>query len=72
MVEDIKMNTFQEVEDCEYIYIELMDGSQGKIKKSVLANLIKAKLKNHFYRIIQKLLKIAIVLVLMRIMVYIG
>ena len=52
MGEDIKMNAFQEVEDYEYIYVELADGSQAKI--------------------IQKLLTIAIVLALMRIMVYIG
>ena len=33
MVEDIKMNAFQEVEDYEYIYVELADGSQAKMKK---------------------------------------
>ena len=38
MVEDIKMNAFQEVEDYEYIYVELADGSQAKIKKSTYEN----------------------------------
>lgn len=31
MVEDIKMNAFQEVEDYEYIYVELADGSQANL-----------------------------------------
>lgn len=48
MVEDIKMNAFQEVEDYEYIYVELADGSQAKIKKSVLANLIRTEIKESF------------------------
>ena len=48
MVEDIKMNAFQEVEDYEYIYVELADGSQAKIKKSVLANLLRTEIKESF------------------------
>lgn len=48
MGEDIKMNAFQEVEDYEYIYVELADGSQAKIKKSVLANLIRTEIKESF------------------------
>ena len=35
MVEDIKMNAFQEVEDYEYIYVELADGSQAKEERSL-------------------------------------
>lgn len=34
--QDIKMNQFQVVTDAPYIYVELADGSQGKIKKSDL------------------------------------
>lgn len=48
MGEDIKMNAFQEVEDYEYIYVELADDSQAKIKKSVLANLIRIEIKESF------------------------
>ena len=36
--QDIKMNQFQVVTDAPYIYVELADGSQGKIKKSDLLN----------------------------------
>lgn len=34
--QDIKMNQFQVVTDAPYVYVELADGSQGKIKKSDL------------------------------------
>ena len=34
--QDIKMNQFQIVSDAPYVYVELADGSQGKIKKSDL------------------------------------
>ncbi len=34
--QDIAMNQFQMVTDAPYIYVELADGSQGKIKKSDL------------------------------------
>ena len=37
---DIAMNQFQIVSDAPYIYVELADGSQGKIKKSDLANVM--------------------------------
>ena len=37
---DIAMNQFQIVSDAQYVYIELADGSQGKIKKSDLANVM--------------------------------
>ena len=37
---DIEMNTFSPATDCEYIYIELANGSQGKIKKSDLAKIV--------------------------------
>mgnify|MGYP001030270871 FL=1 len=33
---DIKMNQFQIVSGAPYVYVELADGSQGKIKKSNL------------------------------------
>ena len=36
--QDIAMNQFQMVTDAPYIYVELADGSQGKIKKSDLLN----------------------------------
>ena len=36
--DDIAMNQFQIVSDAPYIYVELADGSQGKIKKSDLLN----------------------------------
>jgi hypothetical protein len=36
--QDIKMNQFQVVTDAPYIYVELADGSQGKIKKNDLLN----------------------------------
>ena len=36
--QDIKMNQFQIVSDAPYVYVELADGSQGKIKKSDLLN----------------------------------
>lgn len=38
--QDIKMNQFQIVSDAPYIYVELADGSQGKIKKTDLINLL--------------------------------
>ena len=38
--QDIAMNQFQMVTDAPYIYVELADGSQGKIKKSDLANVV--------------------------------
>ena len=44
MAEDIKMNVFPQVTSAEYIYGELVDGSQIKIKKSDLACLIGALL----------------------------
>lgn len=34
--QDIKMNQFQIVSNASYVYVELADGSQGKIKKSNL------------------------------------
>ena len=34
--QDIKMNQFQIVSGAPYVYVELADGSQGKIKKSDL------------------------------------
>ena len=34
--QDIKMNQFQIVSGAPYVYVELADGSQGKIKKSNL------------------------------------
>jgi len=34
--QDIKMNQFQIVSNASYVYVELADGSQGKIKKSDL------------------------------------
>ena len=40
--DDIAMNQFQVVTDAPYIYVELADGSQGKIKKSDLAEVIRA------------------------------
>ena len=42
MAEDIKMNQFQIVTDADYVYVELADGSQGKIKKSDLVEVIRA------------------------------
>lgn len=36
--QDIAMNQFQVATDAPYIYVELADGSQGKIKKSDLLN----------------------------------
>lgn len=36
--DDIAMNQFQIVSDAPYVYVELADGSQGKIKKSDLLN----------------------------------
>ncbi len=38
--QDIAMNQFQIVTGAPYIYVELADGSQGKIKKSDLANIM--------------------------------
>lgn len=42
MAEDIKMNVFPQVTNAEYIYGELVDGSQVKINKNELACLIGA------------------------------
>lgn len=39
---DIAMNQFQIVSDAPYVYVELADGSQGKIKKSDLVEVIRA------------------------------
>lgn len=36
MAEDIKMNQFASATDAAYVYVELADGSQGKIKKETL------------------------------------
>ena len=36
--QDIAMNQFQIVSDAPYVYVELADGSQGKIKKNDLLN----------------------------------
>lgn len=38
--EDIRMNNFAQATDADYFYVELADGSQGKMKKSSLASLI--------------------------------
>lgn len=38
--QDIKMNQFQVVTDAPYVYVELADGSQGKIKKSDLIRIV--------------------------------
>lgn len=40
--QDIAMNQFQIVSDAPYVYVELADGSQGKIKKSDLVEVIRA------------------------------
>lgn len=40
--QDIAMNQFQIVTNAPYIYVELADGSQGKIKKEDLANVMNA------------------------------
>lgn len=40
--QDIAMNQFQIVTDAPYVYVELADGSQGKIKKSDLVEVIRA------------------------------
>lgn len=42
MAGDIAMNQFQIVGDASYVYVELADGSQGKIKKSDLVEVIRA------------------------------
>lgn len=41
MAEDIRMNKFQIATDADYFYVELADGSQGKIKKSDLVELMR-------------------------------
>ena len=38
---DIKMNAFAPVSDAAYVYVELADGSQGKIRKADLVELIR-------------------------------
>ena len=40
--EDIKMNQFQIVSDAPYVYVDLANGSQGKIKKSDFVEVIRA------------------------------
>lgn len=40
MEQDIEMNAFTPVNDAEYIYVELANGSQGKMRKSELMQLI--------------------------------
>lgn len=42
--QDIEMNAFKIASDAPYIYVELADGSQGKIKKSDLIELVKSGL----------------------------
>ena len=37
---DIPMNAFQMVSDAPYVYVELADGSQGKIKEGDLFSLL--------------------------------
>lgn len=37
---DIAMNAFTPAMDCECLYVELADGSQGRMKKTELMNLI--------------------------------
>ena len=44
MAEDIKMNSFSQATDAAYIYGELSNGSQVKIKKEDLANIIESYL----------------------------
>lgn len=46
--QDIKMNQFQVVTDAEYIYGETANGSQGKVAKNQLENIIR---KGDVYRI---------------------
>lgn len=46
---DVAMNTFPVVTDAAYIYAEAGDGSQVKIKKSDLANMIKALIPTFGY-----------------------
>lgn len=43
-----RMNEFQQVVDAEYVYAEAADGSQVRIKKSVLWNCIRAELGYSF------------------------
>lgn len=38
---DIRMNNFTPATDVDYFYVELADGSQGKIKKTDVINLLK-------------------------------
>lgn len=40
MAGDIKMNEFASETDCEYIYVELANGNQGKLNKVELIKLI--------------------------------
>lgn len=42
--QDIAMNQFQIVSDAPYVYVELADGSQGKIKKEDLVEIIRANM----------------------------
>jgi len=42
MAEDIKMNSFAQATDAAYIYAEAANGSQVKIKKSDLVEVIRA------------------------------
>ena len=43
--QDIAMNQFQIVTDAPYVYVELADGSQGKIKKSDLIELLSSSFR---------------------------
>ena len=45
---DKRMNEFTLATNAEYIYIELVDGSQAKIKKSVFASLVRDEIKESF------------------------
>ena len=54
MAEDIKMNQFQVVTDAPYVYVELADGSQGKIKKSDLISKLLAASELDKIKIISK------------------
>lgn len=76
--QDIKMNQFQVVTDAPYIYVELADGSQGKIKKSDLVEVIRVAMpvatqaskglmsnKGFFKEIQSKILLITIILLVL-------
>lgn len=44
--EDIKMNNFTPATDADYFYVELADGSQGKMNKGDLRSLFLGDLEN--------------------------